>query len=110
MKAPTHPLGWMMRLVSSVTAAVRASALPLRVAPVCIWMLASAMMLPTKVVETAIVAELPTTQKMSHGCAPLISDTRAPVAVTRVLPILKMYMPPPLSVSVPVKVGAVLWL
>ncbi len=38
----------------------------------------------------AMVAELATAQKMSQGCAPLMSETRAPDAVTSVLPILKM--------------------
>ena len=58
-----QPLDWMMRLVSRVTAPLRARALPLRVAPVCIAIEVKAMMLPMKVVEVAMVAELPTCQK-----------------------------------------------
>jgi hypothetical protein len=79
----------MIRLVSRVTAA-RAKALPFRVAPVCIAIEATAMMLPTKVVAGAMVAELPTVQKMSHGWAPPISSTRAALPVISVLAARKM--------------------
>ena len=48
------------------------------------------MIVPTNVVEVAIVAELPTCQKIWHGCAPPIKWTLAPEAVTSVLPIWKM--------------------
>lgn len=84
VKPPAHPPAWMMRLVSSVTAA-RARALPLRVAPVTMVIEATAMMLPTNVVEEAMVAELPTAQKMSQGWAPLIKLTREPAPVMSVL-------------------------
>jgi hypothetical protein len=56
-----------MRFVSNVTAAVLASALPFRVAPVCIWMLALAMIVPTNVVDVAMVAELVTRQNTLQG-------------------------------------------
>jgi hypothetical protein len=42
-------------------------ALPLSVAPVFIVIEVKAMMLPTKTVETPMVAELATCQKTSHG-------------------------------------------
>ena len=59
------------------------------------------MIVPTKLVEVAMVAELLTCQKIWHGCAPPVSTTREPYAVPSVLPIWKMYPPEPLSVSVP---------
>ena len=109
-----HPAGWMMRFVSSVTAAVRAKALPKSVAPVCIEIAMLAMIVPSKAVDGAIVAELVTRQKIWQGWAPLMRTTWALFAVTRVVgaavvPIKKMYIPEPLRVSVPVKVGAVVW-
>jgi hypothetical protein len=53
------------------------------------------MIVPTNVVEVAIVAELVTRQKMSQGCAPPIRWTREPDAVINVVgaavvPIWKM--------------------
>jgi hypothetical protein len=57
----------MIRLVSRVTAAVRASALPFSVAPVCIVIAMLAMIVPMNVVDGAIVAELVTRQKTLQG-------------------------------------------
>jgi hypothetical protein len=70
-------------------------------------MLVLAMMVPTKVVVVPRVAELLTCQKTLQGWAPLVKRTVAPGAVTSVLPIWKTNTPLPLSVSVPVSVGAV---
>jgi hypothetical protein len=67
VKPVVHPLGWMMRLVSNVTAPLRDKALPQSVAPVCMAIEVRAMMFPTNVVVVAMVAELLTCQKMSHG-------------------------------------------
>ena len=52
----------VMTLVSSVTAPLRASARPSSVAPVCIAIEVSAMMVPLNVVVVAMVAELPICQ------------------------------------------------
>src|SRR5438477_7644263 len=104
----------VMRLVSSVTAAVRARALPLSVAPVCIEMAMLAMMVPMNVVDVAMVAELVTRQKTWQGWAPPMRMTLELGAVTSVVgaavvPIRNMLIPEPLRVSVPVRVGAVVW-
>jgi hypothetical protein len=53
-------------------------------------MLMLAMIVPTNVVEVAIVAELVTRQKMSQGCAPLVRSTREEAPVTSVLAIWNM--------------------
>ena len=93
-------------LESRVTAPLRASALPDRAALVSRVMLASAITVPTKLVPVPSVAELPTCQKTSHGCAPLINTTEASLAVISVLATLKMKtalgLPPALRVSAPV--------
>ena len=60
-------------LVSSVTAPLRASALPCSVAPVVIEIDVRARMLPTNWLPVPIVAELPTCQKTLQACAPPIS-------------------------------------
>ena len=79
-----------MRLVSRVTAPLRAKARPSRTAPVCIAIDVSAMMLPTKSVRTPIVAELATCQNTLHGAEPLMNDTLLSTAVTSVESIWKM--------------------
>ena len=60
-----------MTLESKVTAAIRASALPFRVAPVVSAMAWSAMIVPGKTDVEPSVAELPTCQKT-------LADVRAP--------------------------------
>lgn len=82
-----HRPGLVMVLVSSVTAPLRARARPSSEAPVFISMEVRAMMVPTKLVDVAIVAELPTCQKTWQGLAPPIRTTLAPDAVISVLPI-----------------------
>ena len=74
LKTPTPAAGgWAAHtiasavLVSSVTAPVRAKALPSRVAPLFIVMLASARMLPLNAVRVPRVAELPTCQNTLHA-------------------------------------------
>lgn len=66
----------------------------------------SARMFPWKPVFVPRVTELPTCQKMRHGCKPLITNTLALFAVVRVLTILKMKtllgLPWPFRVSWPV--------
>ena len=74
-------------LLSRVTAPLRASALPSRLAPVVSAMLVSARMLPTKEVEVPTVAELPTCQNTLQGLAPLTRRTEAPLEVVSLLPI-----------------------
>ena len=65
-------------------------------------MLVRAIMLPTNVVSGKSAAELPICQNTPHVDAPPIRATVELAAVVRVLAILKMNTPPPLSVSVPV--------
>ena len=77
-------------LLSSVTAPLRASALPCSVAPVVIEIESRAMMMPTNWLPVPIVAELPTCQKTLQACAPPISVTAAPEPVVRVEPAWKM--------------------
>lgn len=80
-----HPTVTM--LSSSVTLATRAYKPPRFIAPVfrpTIW---SATMSPAKIVSVPSVAELPTCQKIRHGCAPLIGTTTAELAVISVVPI-----------------------
>ena len=74
-------------LVSSVTAPLRASVLPMTDAPVFRVMLVSASTLPAKAVPVPSVAELVTFQKTLHGEAPLISTTALVDAVVSVEPI-----------------------
>src|SRR4051794_15078257 len=65
----------VMLLLSSVTAALRASARPTRFAPVVIVMLVSARMLPAKEVDVPIVADEPTCQYTLHCDPPLVITT-----------------------------------
>src|ERR1700674_2107174 len=79
-------------LVSRVTAAVRANALPFTFAPVVSVMLACARMFPTNVVPVPRVAELPTCQYRFVGqvVPPLLARTTdEAAAVISVLPVLK---------------------
>lgn len=81
----------MTGLLSNVTAPVRASALPFRVAPVSSETLASAIMVPAKVVVVPSVAELPTCQNTSSAVAPPLRMTSLLfAAVVRVETIWKM--------------------
>jgi hypothetical protein len=59
-----------MVLVSSVTAPVRAKALPLSATPVVSVTDAWAMIVPLKIEFVPRVAELPTCQKILAACAP----------------------------------------
>ena len=92
--------------VSNVTAPFCASALPAIAASVLSVILASASMLPIKLVRVPKVAELPTCQNTLHSCALLMRTTDASLAVIRVLPILKIKVavgsPPASRVSAPV--------
>jgi hypothetical protein len=91
---------------SRVTAPFSAIALPDEVVLVSSVTLVRAITVPMKLVPVPRVAELPTFQKTSHLCAPLMSDTEELLAVVRVLPIKKIKvasaLPPALRVSVPV--------
>lgn len=64
--------GLTARLLSNVTAPVRAKARPSSAAPVAIVTDAWARMVPLKIEFVPRVAELPTCQKMLHALAPLI--------------------------------------
>src|ERR1700692_3642693 len=77
-------------LVSSVTAPLRARALPLVLDPVVSVMLESARMSPTNVEPVPRVAELPTCQKTLLQLLPplLMTATDEALAVVSVLPIL----------------------
>nr|WP_246507058.1 hypothetical protein [Actinocrinis puniceicyclus] len=94
-------------LVSSDTCPLRASSLPVMLAPVVAVMDVRARMLPLKVEFVPSVAELPTCQNTLHACAPLISATLLAEPVIRVLAISKMNTelgsPWPSSVTVPVR-------
>ncbi|AYV25447.1 hypothetical protein EES41_01710 [Streptomyces sp. ADI95-16] len=79
-----------MVLLSSVTAALRASARPSNTAPFWAVMEARARMLPLKKDEVLTVAELPTCQKMLQACAPLISWTLLPTSMIKVVGTWKM--------------------
>jgi hypothetical protein len=81
----------VMVLSSSDTAPVRARALPSRLAPVFMVMLASARMFPLSEVVVSTVAELPTCQnRLQPGPEPpLVKTTDEPGAVVSVLPIWK---------------------
>jgi hypothetical protein len=98
---PAHPVGSMLSLIN-VTAAFRAKALPLRVTPLFMLMLWSAIIVPSNVVVVPRVAELPTCQKMLHVLP--VPTTDEPDPVVSVLPILKTQtsVGRPLRVSVPV--------
>jgi hypothetical protein len=61
------PLGGVMSLESNVSAPFRASARPVRLAPVTIVMLVSAIRLPWNCVVEPSVAELPTCQYTAHA-------------------------------------------
>ena len=91
---------------SSVTAPLRASALPDNLALVSRVMLVRAITVPMKFVPVPRVAELPTCQKTSHRCAPLMSATVESLAVVMVLPMRKIKtesgLPSAFRVSVPV--------
>lgn len=93
----------VMALLLSVTSAVRASALPLRLAPAARVMLVSARMFPNNELPASNVAELTTRhQTLQDG---LITLTGAPPVMTRSLADLKIQVSDatPLSVSVPVR-------
>src|ERR1700682_1711664 len=77
-------------LPSSVTAPVRARALPETLAPVFRVTLASARIFPGKKEVVPRIAELPTCHHTLQARAPLIRRTDEPLAVVSVLPILKM--------------------
>ena len=82
----------LMVLASSVTAPLRAKALPsVIVAPVSIVMLVRARIWPSNAVVVPSVAELPTCQKiLQSGVEPaLVVTTEELVAVVSVLPIWK---------------------
>ena len=74
-------------LLSSVTAPLRANALPDKVALVFSVMLVRATMLPMNEVVVPRVAEVPTCQNISHGEPPLMTFTDELLAVVSVLPI-----------------------
>ena len=77
-------------LVSIVTAATLASALPSSSAPVVRVIDAYAMIVPLTTLLVPSVAELPTAQKIFCGRAPLTSTMLAPDAVVSVEAIWKM--------------------
>src|SRR5436309_4036912 len=107
--APAHAEMFTV-LVSRVTAPLRASALPVKPAPVVIVMVVRAMMFPENVLPVPSVAELPTCQKRFGGqVVPpvLVRTTDDALAVVSVLPILNRKsafgLPWKLRVSVPVR-------
>ncbi len=79
-----------MVLVSIVTAATRARALPSSVAPVVMVIDAYAIIVPLKTLLVPSVAELPTAQKTFCDWAPLVSTMLAPDEVVSVEAIWKM--------------------
>ena len=92
-----------MALLLSVTSAVRANALPLRLAPAARVTLVSARIFPSNELPASNVAELTTRhQTLQEG---LMTLTGAPPVMTRSLADLKIQVSDatPLSVSVPVK-------
>jgi hypothetical protein len=99
--------GTEIALSSKVTAPLRASTRPSTEAPVFNVAEVSARIVPTKLLAVPIVAELPTSQKTLHAWAPFSKATVLPDAVIRVDPARKMKtefaLPPPLSVTVPVR-------
>jgi hypothetical protein len=98
---PAHPVGSMVSLIN-VTAPFRAKARPLRVTPLFMLVLVSAIIVPSNVVVVSRVAELPTCQKMLHLVP--VPTTDEPGPVVSVLPILKTQtsVARPLRVSTPV--------
>jgi hypothetical protein len=100
---PEHPL-IKVSLPLIVTAPFLARARPFRVPPTSV-MSANAIIFPAKVLPVCMVAEEPTCQNTLQDEAPPVKATVAPVAVVRVLPILKIHTsepPVPCSVKVPV--------
>jgi hypothetical protein len=99
---PEHPLT-MVSLPLIVTAPFLACARPFRVPPTSV-MSVNAIIFPAKVLPVCMVAEEPTCQNTLQDDAPPMKATVAPVAVVRVLPILKIHtsVEMPLSVRVPV--------
>jgi len=81
--------GTVIVLVSKVAAPFRARARPMRVAPVFMVMLCSAITVPWKLVVVPKVAELVTCQKTPQAWALLVRRTLDPLAVVSVLPIWK---------------------
>ena len=105
--------GTIMVSLSSVTAAVCASALPFTVVPAPIVIEARAIIVPLKELVAPRVAELPTMKKTWLAVAPPVSTMLAPAAVVSVEPIWKMKtaLASPLRVKVPViaRVAGVEW-
>ena len=99
--------GRVMVLSCSVTAPLRASSLPVILAPVVALMDVRAMMVPLNVEFVPRVAELPTCQNTLQACAPLIKATVLSEAVVSVEAISKMNTafesPWASSVTVPVR-------
>ena len=77
-------------LVSSVTAALRAKAPPLTLAPVVRVMLVNARTFPANEVAVPRVAELPTCHQTPQADAPFVSVIDEALAVVSVVPIWKM--------------------
>jgi hypothetical protein len=69
---------------SSVTAALRARARPVMVAPFCTVMELRARMVPTKTEDVWMVAELPTCQKTLQAWAPFSRTTELPTSASSV--------------------------
>ena len=87
---PAAQIGLEMRLVSIVTAPLRASTRPLTFTPVVTVIEVSARMFPTNWSRFPSVAELPTCQKTLQASAPLMRSTMLPVAVMSVVAVWKM--------------------
>jgi hypothetical protein len=104
---PEHPL-IMVSWPLIVTEPFLARARPVSVPPSSV-MLVNAIIFPAKVLPTCMVAEEPTCQNTLQGDAPPVKATVAPVAVVRVLPILKIHtsVELPFSVRVPFSCAAV---
>jgi hypothetical protein len=83
-------VGRVILLSSRVTAPLRANTRPSTVALVCTAIEVNAMMVPTKVVLTPSVAELPTCQKTLHIEPPLMTLTVLSVPVINVDPAWKI--------------------
>ena len=79
-----------IRFESRVTAPLRASARPARLARVIKEMLVSARMFPVKTESVPSVAELPTCQNTRHSAPPRTMTTDELLAVVSLLPIWKM--------------------
>lgn len=76
-------VGRVIVLESKVTAALRAIALPSRLAPVLSPVAVNDIIVPLKVEFVPSVVEDPTCQKTLHACAPFINCTTLPDAVTK---------------------------